>query len=231
MTQVLEFESEPVKGIPGVLPSDERVIWQGTPTWASLLVHVLHVRWVAAYFAVIMAWRAYSHITQGNGVAVATTSAAWLGVLGLLVGVLLAGVALQMKRTTVYTITTKRLILRYGMAVPIAINVPFAKIDGVDVKALGDGTGEIPVTVGGGDQFAYAMMWPHARRWHFLDPQPMLRSVPEPLKVAGLLSDAVAATLAPGEASLRAAVRKTDGKPARPVASGSVAGPAVASAA
>jgi len=119
---MLEFETEPVKGIPGQLPYDERVLWQGVPTWRSLMVHVLHVRWLAAYFAIIMVWRAGWHLAEGNGWAVASSSAAWLGVLGLFVATLMAGVALLMKRSTVYTITSKRVILRFGMVVPICKN-------------------------------------------------------------------------------------------------------------
>ncbi len=208
---MLEFETEPVKGIPGQLPSDERVLWQGVPTWRSLMVHVLHVRWLAAYFAVIMVWRAGWHLAEGNGWAVASSSAAWLGVLGLFVATLMAGVALLMKRSTVYTITSKRLILRFGMVVPMAVNVPFAKIEAVDLKKLGDGTGEIPITVGGNEQFVYGLMWPHVQRWQFIAPRPMLRSIPDPIKVAGILANAVAKTLGETEtAAPRPALRPNE---------------------
>jgi hypothetical protein len=221
---VAEFESEPVKGIPGILPAGERVLWQGTPTWRSLFVHVMHVRWVAAYFGLIMAWRAYRHMVEGNGIEVAASSAAWLGVLGLVVMAMLGGVALLMKRTTIYTLTSQRIILRYGMVVPLAINVPFAKIEAVDVKAFSDGTGEIPLSLSGPDQFVYWMMWPHARRWHFMDPKPMLRSVPDAIRVAGMISNAIAATVTAGEATASAPVRApqrapsvdTSGSHARP---------------
>lgn len=223
---VLEFEQEPIKGIPGLLPSDEKIIWQGTPTWASLLVHVLHVRWVVGYFVAIMVWRAYRHINEGNGIEVAAASASWLGVLGLIVVAMLAGVALMMKRSTTYTITSKRVIIRYGLVVPVAVNVPFAKIEAVDVKRLGDGTGEIPIHVGGPEAFSYLMMWPHVRRWHFWTPQPMMRSVPEPIQVAALLSNAIAATLPEGQAATSRAPQPR-GSEAKTAATGS-AMPAIA---
>ncbi|MBX9926658.1 MAG: PH domain-containing protein [Hyphomicrobiaceae bacterium] len=206
MTALLEFEQEPIKGIPGLLPASEDIVWQGAPTWRSVLVHVLHVRWVVAYFGAIMAWRAYSHIVSGNGIELALSSASWLGFLGLLVVGILAGVALMITRTTVYTITSKRVILRYGLVVPVAVNVPFAKIEAADVQRFADGTGEIPLRIGGGEQFAYWMMWPHVRRWHFMTPQPMFRSVAEPVKVAAILAKAIETALPAGEAFGRGAV-------------------------
>ncbi|NJM55111.1 MAG: hypothetical protein HC841_03600 [Verrucomicrobiae bacterium] len=76
------------------------------------------------------------------------------------------------------------------------------------MKRLGDGTGEIPITVGGKEQFVYGLMWPHAQRWQFMEPKPMLRSIPDPVKVAGILANAVAKTLGETEAAApRPAVR------------------------
>lgn len=201
MSTVLEFEQEPIKGIPGLLPASEEILWRGAPTWRSLMMHVFHIRWVWAYFAAIMAWRAYSHIASGNGLEVAASSAAWLGFLGLLVTALIAGTALQMKRTTVYTITSKRVILRFGLVVPIAINVPFAKIESAGVERFGDGSGDLPMALGGPDQFVYWMLWPHVRRWSFFDPKPMIRSVPDAAMVAGILANAIERSLPAGEAA------------------------------
>jgi hypothetical protein len=230
---IMEFENEPIKGIPGHLPAGERLLWQGTPTWRSLMVHVLHVRFVATYFAAIMAWRAYSHVTEGNGVETAVWSATWLGVLGLLVVALMGGLALMMKRSTVYTITSKRVILRYGVVLPVAINLPLGKIETVGLKELGDGTGEIPLTVGQDGHLAYWMMWPHARRWHFAVPTPMLRSIPDARRVAGLLAEAITATMTGGgtAATVRAPARTTATAAASQDTTGMPAGGAIPTAA
>ncbi len=222
MTSLFEFEQEPVKGIPGLMPASETLVWQGTPTWRSTFIHVLHLRWIAGYFAAIMTWRAYSHISSGNGIEVALSSAAWLGFLGLIVAGLLAGLALMIVRTTVYSITSKRVIIRYGLVVPIAVNIPFAKIEGADVQSFADGSGEIPLQIGGGEQFAYWMMWPHVRRWHFMAPQPMFRSIAEPVKVAAILAKAIETALPIGDALSRpaAGVRAPAAQPVLPVTIG-----------
>ena len=47
-----EFEAAP--GLPEALPAGERLLWQGSPDWKSLAVHVFHVRTLAVYFGVMM---------------------------------------------------------------------------------------------------------------------------------------------------------------------------------
>ena len=33
-----EYDHEPVRGLPGVLPSGEALLWQGAPEWRSLVL-------------------------------------------------------------------------------------------------------------------------------------------------------------------------------------------------
>ena len=37
-------------------------------------------------------------------------------------------------RTTLYTITSKRVVMRFGMALPMTFNIPFTQIAAADVK-------------------------------------------------------------------------------------------------
>ena len=39
-----------LRGLPGPLPAGERLLWQGAPTIAGLLVRVFHARLVIAWF-------------------------------------------------------------------------------------------------------------------------------------------------------------------------------------
>ena len=39
------------RGLPGPLPAGERILWQGAPTTAGLLVRVFHARLVIAWFS------------------------------------------------------------------------------------------------------------------------------------------------------------------------------------
>ena len=45
-----EYDFEEVRGIPYRLPEDEKILWQGSPNWRSLAVHLCHVRTITLYF-------------------------------------------------------------------------------------------------------------------------------------------------------------------------------------
>ena len=188
-----EYEVEPIAGVPGVIPANERIIWQGRPDATSFLVHVLHIRWILGYFGALTLWRFGSGVSDGMRLLEATTSALWLMPLWLMVVGLVVGFGVAVARTTIYTITSKRLIMRYGVALPMAVNVPFSAIESGGLKVFSDGTGQLPLQLDSDLKLAYLVIWPHARPHRYLNPEPMLRSIRQPEKVAKLLADAYTA--------------------------------------
>ena len=74
-----EHELEPQYGLPEALPADERLLWQGSPNWASLARHTFHVKKLAVYFGVIIAVRVVTVLSDGAGTQAALAS----GPLGL----------------------------------------------------------------------------------------------------------------------------------------------------
>lgn len=217
MSSIHEHDSEPVRGLPGILPAGERMIWQGSPQWRSFLVHALHVRWVIGYFAVITAWRFVSALDDGLSPLAAVSSALWLMPLWLAVIAVLVGYAFAVARTTIYTITNNRLVIRFGVALQMAVNVPFTTVASADLRLLGDGTGQIPLTLDGDLRLAYLVMWPHARFGQFINPQPMIRSIADPQGVAAILAAALAGHAAPAAIPASAA-RQTPARALRPLA-------------
>jgi hypothetical protein len=187
-----DFEREAEPGLPERLPPDERILWRGTPDWRSLARRAFHVRKVAVYFAILGAWFLVEAWYDGTALAAAATT------LGILAGVAAAAIGLLglmawlSARETVYTITNKRVVARFGVALRLTLNVPFTIIDGASLKLYADGTGDLPLTLGGEDRVSYTVLWPHARPWHLRRPQIMLRCVPEAERVAELLSMALA---------------------------------------
>ena len=189
-----DFDFEPVRGLPQVLPKGERMLWQGSPRWQDLAVHAFHARKVIWYFAGLTLLAGVLRIAEGDSMAVAILPFQWLMPMGLVAAALLCGLAYLSARTTVYTITTKRVVMRVGMALPVTINLPFAKIDGAALRMFSNGTGDIPLKVSRNDRIAYLLLWPHARPLHFAHPQPALRCVPRADDVASLLSAALSGT-------------------------------------
>ncbi len=186
-----EHEIEPVRGLPERLPQGEHMLWQGAPDWRSLAIRALHVRAVFAYFAVVFAWSVFAGMAEGSSAIDALIVAARLVPLAAAAGGILALYAYFVHRTTVYTITNRRVVMRFGVALPMTLNVPYAIIGGAAVRVYGDGTADVPLELTGKGRIAYLALWPHARPWQLSKPQPMLRAVPDGERVAQVLKDAL----------------------------------------
>lgn len=204
-----EHENEPVPGLPAHLPQGERILWQGAPRFSALALQAFHARKVALYFALLMVWRGASALSDGDSAVAAITHALWLlplasGGVGLLL--LLAWLV---GRSTLYTITTRRVVLRYGVALPMSINVPFGIIESAGLRRRADGSGDVTLALGGRDRIAYLHLWPHARPWALKQPQPMLRGLEQPEAVAALLAAALAGTPLPQAADMPTSVQPT----------------------
>lgn len=179
-----EHEHEPIRGLPGALPPGERILWQGAPDWRRFAASALHTRGLGIYFAALLALA----VAGGSLIAMAATV---IG--GALFFALLALFAVLVARTTVYTITTRRIVLRIGVALNSCINLPLKLIASADLRQLPGGHGDIALTLTGRHRIGYAMLWPHARPWRLSRPQPMLRAVPDAGAVADTLALACAA--------------------------------------
>jgi hypothetical protein len=188
-----------VRRLPEPLPLGERILWQGAPGKRSLAIHVFHVRKIAIYFGAIVLWRAGASFAGDQSLLSALAAAAWVMPLALGAVAFFCLFAYLVGRTTTYTITDRRIIMQYGVAFPMTLNIPFRAIGGAAVKIFSDGSGDIPVTLTGKDRVAYLVLWPHARAWRFARPEPMLRAVPDVAAVAKLLAGALRA--ANGEAT------------------------------
>ena len=186
-----EYEYEEVRGLPGRLPEGETILWQGAPAWRALARRTFHVRSVAIYFVIICAVRgASASVIDGANLLDATVSALLFVPVALVGLALLAGLAWWHARTTVYTITDRRVVLRYGIAVQLAINLPFKEIAGAALLQLPMGHGDLPLELCGEGRIAYLHLWPHARPNFFRSPQPMLRCIPDAASVAKILTAA-----------------------------------------
>ncbi len=183
-----------MRGLPGRLPEGERILWQGSPDWRAMTRRVFHIRGLAGYFGVLLAYSAVHSFSQGTPPAdILLTTAKFAG-LALVPLALLTLYAWGTARATVYTLTNRRIAIRMGIALPMTMNLPFSRIDGADFHAAADGTGDVALQLGKGDRIAYLLLWPHARPWRLARTEPMLRAIPHAEKVSQLLARALAAS-------------------------------------
>jgi hypothetical protein len=216
---VSEHDFEPIRGLPGDLPADEKLIWQGAPDAWELAVSAFHIRTVAAYFAGMLALRLVTSVSGGQAVGSALMQTLSVLPVALAALAMLGGLAWLYARTTVYTITSKRVVVRFGVALPKAINIPFAQIEGASVKRLSGGRGDVALRLKAPNKIAFLQLWPNARPWSFSSPEPTLRALKDVEPAAANLIAAMREVAAIDVAPTRTApVRTTGASPVRPEA-------------
>jgi hypothetical protein len=193
MSEASEYEFEPVRGLPELLPEGETMLWQGEPDTAALARRAFHVRAVAIYFGVLVAWRIAAGLADGDPLGAIAVASAWLAALGAAAVGVLVLLAWANARTTVYTITSRRIVMRFGIALPMTVNLPFRIVESAGLKEYADGAGDIPLAIVPGERVSYLLMWPYVRPWHISRPEPMLRGLRDARSAAQILAGALAA--------------------------------------
>lgn len=177
-------------------PVEPAVLWSGRPAFVSTAIRIWKARIAAVYFALLLA--------DGLRLAMSGASApadAWMGEAKLLtmavfaVGGLLL-LAVLTTRTTRYEIGERGVTLRYGIAFPATLTIPFAAIARVSIRIHSDGTGDVALRLKPGPGVIYPKLWPHARPWAFTRAEPMLRCVPEAGVAGAMICRGVAAQTA-----------------------------------
>ena len=165
------------RGLPGELPRGERVLWCGGPDATELGRHALHLRKLAVYFALLLAWRLYAVWLDGFTVAAARSATVTTVLLAAFVLGALWVYSRVSARSTQYTITNERIVIRTGVALAIAVNLPCSTIASADVRQRADGGGDIVLTLLEGTRAGYAILWPSVKPFHLAHPRPMLRAL------------------------------------------------------
>jgi len=185
-----EHEFEPELGLPERLPKGERILWQGSPDTKTILAKVFHIKILAIYFGLLLAYRFITGFNDGEPITVILFSAATILALSSLGLGLIALIGYLIASTAVYTITNKRVVMRIGIVLNMTFNFPLKRIESADCGLTKDGTGDIYLKLSKGDKIALFHLWPHARPGHWAIPQPTLRGIQNCSEVAQILVDA-----------------------------------------
>lgn len=184
-----DFKFEPVHGLPEALPDDEQILWQGRPDTLRLAIEAWKLHWVLAYFAALTAIR----VILSTGFTTFPEALAHgipFVIAGALAAVVILGMATVQARSTVYTLTNKRVAMRIGAALTMTLNLPYVCIGNAAALVRKNGTGTISFELIGDTRLSYLMTWPHVRPWQIRRAQPALRAIPDAAKVAALFADA-----------------------------------------
>ena len=185
-----EYEFEPQFGLPERLPSDEFIVWQGAPDVAALAYSAFHFKKLALYFAVLIVAFAWPALEDGADFTAVLLAIKWIAPLAIIAMITVWLLAYFTARTTVYTITNKRVGMRLGIVLTVSFNLPLMQLAFADVRVLQNGFGEISLALKGADRIGWVHLWPSVRPWPIAKPEPTLRAVPDVQMVAAQLRDA-----------------------------------------
>jgi hypothetical protein len=185
-----EHEFEAAYGLPEPLPKGESILWQGAPDFFDMAVRVFHMKKVAVYFMVLMVVRgSFLYSLDADALTVLAGVLLVLG-LGLMAMVALGILAWLTARTTAYTLTDQRVVMRIGIVLTLTFNLPLKRIETAGLLLTGKGFGDIPLALSGGDRIGWLNLWPHARPWRLAKPEPMLRCIADAQLFAATLQKA-----------------------------------------
>jgi hypothetical protein len=210
-----EHEFEPQHGLPERLPHDERILWQGSPDTAALARDAFHLHQLGAYFALLLSASVVAALWSGNHWLAALATIKLLAPLALLALACIGLLAWLAARTTVYTLTNKRIVVRTGIVLTVTFNIPLRLVASAGLRRLANGRGDISIVLAGSDRIAWLQLWPSVRPWRIKRPEPTLRSLADAEVVSQRLQQAWSAVTGVATAPL-AAADATGSAPQRP---------------
>jgi len=208
-----EHDYEPVPGLPGRLPEGEHILWQGAPSSARVSRQIMKTRWIAGYFGVLVLWNITAGIYDGRLPSEILFSSGALAILSTIAIGLLEAFAWGVQKTTLYTITNKRIVMRIGVALSATFNLPFTRIVSADMREDKNGNGDIALTLKPGDRLSWLVFWPHVRGFKKGALMPQMICLKDVAVAANVLSSALAVSRTPRIAErLASASRKQAGQ-------------------
>jgi hypothetical protein len=184
-----DFAFEAAPGIPAPLPKGEEVLWQGRPATRALARDAFKIHWIGGYLALIVLWKTGLGLAEGGVLMGLARGLPYLALALAGYGIVLA-LAWAQARSTVYTITSARVLMRIGAALAVTYNIPFAQVGTARLDQKADGTGTIALETLGDTRLAFLALWPHLRPGKLKRTEPALRSIPDATRVAKLLAEA-----------------------------------------
>lgn len=198
-------KDEATTWLPGVempLPAGDTLLWSGQPDLRSTALNVLHLRALMVYWALVagafLVWSAVGGATMGSLAA----DLAWLLVVAVAGTGIVFGFAWLIRRTTLYAVTDRRVVMKIGITLSAVLNLPYGKLGKVDLRAFGDETGDVILTPSTEDRVGWIFLWPHNRPWKLKDPIPALRCIPDAERIGRDIAERVRAAALAADESL-----------------------------
>ena len=162
-------------------------MWQGAPSPWHLTAQALKARWIIGWCALLAVWRGGAALADGT-MADAGRAVATYAVIGAASIAILYACGYVMAKSTVYTLTNRRVVMRIGAALTVTLQMPFSRIGSADYAPGRGGTGTISFAPIGDGKLGTLALWPHCRPWA-KKAQPAFRAIPDAARVAELVGE------------------------------------------
>ena len=186
---MMEYEGEPIEGLPEALPEGESLIWQGRPTVGAMLKRVFFVPQLAVYFGLLIGGHTIYRLTESVPMAQVLGTLVWQFGLAAIVLLLLVWLARAYAKSILYTLTSARLVIRSGVALPMMVNIPIEQIIAADLRVHRDGTGDILLRASADRKLYWVLLWPNVSAWYSRPVRPCLRGLSHPHLAAKAFAD------------------------------------------
>ncbi|MGI4765108.1 MAG: photosynthetic complex putative assembly protein PuhB [Janthinobacterium lividum] len=186
-----EFSDIPREIGPADLPAGETVLWRGKPDWRHLAVDAFGAPWVVFYFVGIGVWHLATTLHDGGTRAQALADFSVVLLPMALALSLVSLLAWLSARASVFTVTDRRIVMVYGVALPALINLPLDTIEATRLRRGFAGRGDLAFTLPRTGRLSFHQLWPYARPWHLFPAAPMMRAVPRIEEVKMIVAGAL----------------------------------------
>ena len=137
----------------------------------------------------LAAWNAIEAADAGAAAIAASRTLA----IGLATLALLALLAWGSARTALFVVTSRRIVMKVGVALQVFYNLPFSQIHNASMRIESDGSGDVLLKLSHGARIGYLNLWPFARPFRFADPEPALRGLADARHVGEIVGRAMVA--------------------------------------
>ena len=168
-----------IDGVAEPLPEGETILWSAKPDQWMFTRRLMRLDWVIAWFAALSVGRAYFAWSAGGDVRAMLIAASGQLPLALFGLCLLTALGIAMARSTSYVVSSRRVVLQVGVALPITFNVPLRFVDSVAIRTRNGKGGDVILTLCQGANVKALALWPHSQGWKHDSVQPLMRDVSE----------------------------------------------------
>jgi Bacterial PH domain len=166
------------------LPEGEHVLWSGAPDRRSLARYFLRERWVLGFVFLTFLLQAADVLQRDFPMQRLAGVAALSGVLALIAIVSIRFFAARLEKTSKYVVTDRRVYFNIGIVLRADANVPYADVDGVDLRRRADGSGDLMVSLAGSKEVPWLLLFPHLTWRGSKKGRPTFRSLRDPQAAA-----------------------------------------------